>query len=110
MNDRWTTLDDFIEKCRTMKDDRIGETCEALADKVQTWDQEVFLSHLWMAKKMVEGGSHKALERWMKSDGEDAAFFRTWVERSGHRQIIARLYTGLKSRDVEELKAILHEG
>ena len=110
MNDQWTNLDQFIEKCRAMKDGQINEVCDTLADKVCTWDQEVFLGHLWMAKKMVDGGSHAALETWMKSTDEDAAFFRAWVERSGHRHIIARLYTGLKNRDIEELKTILHEG
>lgn len=110
MNDQWATLDQFMQKCRAMKDERITEVCDTLADKVNAWDQEVFMGHLWMAKKMVEGGSHEALEAWMKSDNDDAAFFRTWVERSGHRHIISRLYTGLKSRDIEELKTILHEG
>lgn len=110
MNDHWKTLDDFIQQCRDMKNDRTAEVCDTMADKVRTWDEEIFLSHLWMARRMVEGGSHAALEAWMKSEDEDAVFFRAWVERSGHRHIISRLYTGLKSRDVEELKTILHEG
>lgn len=102
MNDMWMNRHQW-------KDRVVGNTPARFAEQVRTMDEEIMLAHLHMARKMVDGGSYAALGRWMKSDDEDAVFFRTWVERSGHREIIAHLYKKLRSRDIEELKSVLYE-
>ena len=103
MNDSWKSAPQWKRK-------RIEETLAPLAEKVAQWDDEIMAAHVHMARIMVDRGSYQSLTAWMKSEERDAQEFRKWTNESGFRFIIARLYANLENRNIEELKAILHEG